>query len=112
MLANGAANFCEFNPDRGNGVPTSPQVLADEIPFPAIQSGHSDGALPFQKPDHRSHRVLGGNCDADMHMVRYQMPFENLALLLPGQSVNNLTRSPAHLAEQDLAQSVGHGHNM
>ena len=47
LLADVAANLFEFKPDRGNGVPSSPQVLAGEVPFPVIQSGHSDGALPF-----------------------------------------------------------------
>jgi hypothetical protein len=64
LLADGAANFVEFEPDRGNGLSTSPQVLAREISFPAMQSGHHDGALPFQKPDPRCHRMLGGNRDA------------------------------------------------
>ena len=112
LLADGAADFFQFKPDRGNGVPASPQVLAGEIPLPAIESGHRDGALPLQKPDHRSHRVLGGNSNADMHMVGHQMPFQNLAFLLSGQRVKNFAQLPTHLSEQYLTPSLGHEHHM
>jgi hypothetical protein len=47
-----------------------------------------------------------------MHMVRHQMPFDNLALLLPGQGVKDLAQLAAHLSEQYLAPSLGHEHNM
>ena len=52
LLGLGAADFFQFKPDGGNGIPTSPQGLAAEIPFPAIQPGHRDGTFPFQEPDH------------------------------------------------------------
>ena len=34
--------------------------------------------------------MLGPNRDAHVHAVRHQMPFQDLALLLPSQSVENL----------------------
>jgi hypothetical protein len=45
-----------------------------------------------------------------MHMVRYERPFNNLTLLLSGQSVKNLAPLPTYLAEQYLAPSLGHEH--
>ena len=54
-----------------------------EVPLLATQSGYSNCTLSFEKPDHRSHRVLGGNRDTHMHMVRHQVPLQNLALFLP-----------------------------
>ena len=35
--------------------------------------------------------MLGRNSDAHVHMIWHQMPFENLAFLLPRQSVENLS---------------------
>jgi hypothetical protein len=63
-------------------------------------------ALPFQKPDHRSHRVLGGNRDTHVYMVRHQVPLQNLALFLPGQSVEDFSQVPTRLAKQHLAPSL------
>jgi hypothetical protein len=57
-----------------------------EIPFLAAQSGYGDGALPFEKPDHRGYGVLRGNRYTPMHMVRHQVPIQNLAPFLPGQA--------------------------
>jgi hypothetical protein len=39
-------------------------MLAREIPFLAAQPGNRNRALTLEKPDHRSHRVLGWNRDA------------------------------------------------
>jgi hypothetical protein len=53
-------------------------------------SGHGDGALPFEKPNHRSHRVLRGNRDTHMHVIQKQMPFQYLAFFLLGKGMENL----------------------
>jgi hypothetical protein len=50
----------QLEPDRGHGVTTGPEMLAREVPLLAAQSGYGDGALPFEKPDHRSDRTLSG----------------------------------------------------
>jgi hypothetical protein len=55
---------------------------------------------------------LGGIAITHMHMVRHQMPFDDLALFLPGQSVKNLSQLPAHLPEQYLAPSLRASHIM
>ena len=51
LLADVEADFFEFKPDRGNGVPASPQVLTGEAPFFTTESGNGNGAFPFQEPD-------------------------------------------------------------
>jgi hypothetical protein len=49
-----------------------------------------------------------GDGDAHVHMVWHQMPFENLAFLLPRQSVENLPKLPAYLAEDGFPAPSGH----
>jgi hypothetical protein len=53
-------------------------MFARKIPLLAAQPGDGNRTLPFEKPDHRSHRMLRRNRDAHMHMVRHQMPFHSL----------------------------------
>src|SRR5437016_6328466 len=65
LLADIAADLFQLKPDGRNGIAPGPEMLAREIPFLAAQPGNRNGALPFEKPDHRSHRVLGGMA---MHM--------------------------------------------
>jgi hypothetical protein len=40
-------------------------------------------------------------------MVRHQMPFDDLALFLPGQGVEDLSPMTARLTEDRLAPSLG-----
>ena len=49
---------------------------------------------------------------AAMDMVRHQVPFENLALLLPSQRVKDRAQLPARLAEDGFAPPFRHEHNM
>ena len=60
LLADVLANLLQFEPDRGNGIASSPEMRTREIPFLAAQPGNRNGALPLEKPDDRSHRVLWG----------------------------------------------------
>jgi hypothetical protein len=46
LLADVAANFFEFKPDRANGVPSSPQVLTGKVPFLATESGNGNCCVP------------------------------------------------------------------
>src|SRR5258707_1550801 len=95
-----------------HSVTAGPQMFAREIPLLPAQPGNSDRTLPFQKPDHGSHRVLGGNRDTHVHMVRHQMPFDNLALLLPGQRMENRSQMLTRLPENYFAPSLGHDNDM
>ena len=112
LFADVLANLLQLEPDRGHGVTTGPQVLPREVSLLAAQSGYGDGALPFQEPDHRGHRVLRGNRDTHMDVVRHQMSIQNLALFLPGQSVENFSQVSARLSKQHLASSLGASHIM
>ena len=56
--------------------------------------------------------MLRGNRDTHMHVVRQQMPFENLALLLPGQSMEDFSQMTTNLPEKNLSPSLGHEHHM
>ena len=69
LLADVLADLLQFKPDRGDGVAAGPEMLARKIPLLAAQPGNGYSAVPFQEPDHRSYRVLGGNRDAHVHMV-------------------------------------------
>ena len=56
--------------------------------------------------------MLRGNRDTHMHVVRQQMPFENLALLLPGQRMEDFSQMTTNLPEKHLSPSLGHEHHM
>src|SRR6202051_2493078 len=84
LLADVLADLLQFKADRGGGVTAGPEMFAREIPLLTAQPGNGDCTLPLHKSHHGSHRVLGGNRDTHMHMVRHQMSFNNLTLLLPG----------------------------
>ena len=59
LFADVLANLLQLEPNRGYGVTTGPQMLPREVPLLAAQSGYGDGALPFQKSDHRGDRDWG-----------------------------------------------------
>src|SRR5215472_722449 len=87
------ADLLQFESDRRDRVATGPEMLAREVLLAATQSSHGNRAL--QEPDDRGHRVLRRNRNAHRHMVRPQMPFEDLTFLLPGQSMENFPERPA-----------------
>ena len=99
LLADVCADLLQFKPDGRYRVTAGPEMLAREVSFLTAHPGDRDGALPFQKPDHRSDRVLRWNRDAHVHVVRHQVPFDDLAVLLLGQRVEYRTQLPARLAE-------------
>ena len=47
-----------------------------------------------------------------LHMIRHQVPIQNLALFLPGQSVEDFSQLPTRLSKQHLASSLGSEHDM
>ena len=102
----------ELELDRGHGISTSPEMLAREVPFFAALSGHRNGALPFREPNHRGDRMLRGNRNAIMHVVRHRLPFENQAFFLPGQRLENLPPLAACLSEQHHASSLEREHRV
>ena len=63
--------------------------------------------LPLQEPDNRGHGVLGGNREAPMHMAQLQMPFDNLAFLLPGQGMKNRPELGTDLPDSTFRRRLG-----
>ena len=112
LLADVLADLLQFKSDGGDGVATSPEMLARKIPLFAAQPGNGDRALPFEEPNYGCDRVLRGNCDAHVYMVRHEVPFNNLTLLLPSQGVENLSQMTARLAEDRFPPPLGNKHNM
>ena len=107
LFADVLADLLQLETDRGHGVTTAPEMFSREVSLFAAQSGYGDGALPFEKPDHRSHRVLGGNRDTHMHVIRHQMAIQNLALFLPGQSMEDFSPVSARFSQQHLITTDG-----
>ena len=56
-------DLLQFKPNRRNSVSSRPEMFAPEIPLLAAQPGDGNRALPFEKPDHRSHRMFRRNCE-------------------------------------------------
>src|SRR5206468_5499414 len=112
LFADVCANLLRLETHRGHCVSTGAEVLAREIPLFATQAGHRYGAFPFQKSDHRGHRILRRNRDAHVHMVRQQVSLNDLAPLLPRQRVKYFSPLAACLAKQHLAPPLGHKHHM
>ena len=81
LLADVFSDLLQLEPDGGYGITAGPEMLAAKITLLPAQASDRNRALPFQKSDHRSNRVLRRNCDAHVHVVRHEMPFQNLALL-------------------------------
>src|ERR1700730_14546291 len=75
-------------------------MLTREIMLLAAQAGHRDRILPLEEPDHRGHRVFRGNGDAYMHMIRHQVPFDDLAFLLPCQRMEDFSQLPTRLTKE------------
>src|SRR6266513_22223 len=108
LFADVFADLLQLKAHRGHRVSTGPEVLASEIPLLATQAGHRYGALPFQKSDHRGHRILRRNRDAHVHMVRQQVSLNDLALLLPRQCVKYFSQLASCLAKPCAAAWAQH----
>jgi len=77
-----------------------------------IHPRHVDRTLGFDETDHLTDRVLGRNRDQHVHMVRHQMPFFNLALLLLGQTPEYLAQVRPETPVQRLAAALGYENDM
>src|SRR5258708_29155565 len=82
LLAHGCADLLSLEPDGRYSVTASPEMLAPEVSLFTGQAGDGDGTLPFQESDHRRHRMLRWNRDAQVNMVWHPVPLNDLALLL------------------------------
>jgi hypothetical protein len=112
LVADVLADLVEFESDSRYRVAARPEMLAYEVPLLSAQPGDGNRALAFQKPDHRGHRMFLGYRDAHMHMVRHQVAFDNLALLLPGQSVEDRPQLTTRVPKDGFPAPLRLGHNM
>src|SRR5262249_10295972 len=71
-----------------------------------------DGALPLDEPDHLRYRILRWNRHQHVHMVRHQVAFFHLALLLRGQSPKHLSKVPTKLTVQRPATTLRDEHDV
>lgn len=92
--------FVESN--RGYKITSRPEILSDEIPgFPGESSRYRYCTLPFDIPDYIRYRVLRRNANADMHVIRHQVPFYYLTFFL-------FRQLPQYLAEMFADRSKYH----
>ena len=76
--------------------PSPPRSAAHKIAFSlAIDASKVDRTLALDESYHLRHRILGRNGDHHVHMIRHQMTFLNLALLLHRQFATYLPRDAA-----------------
>jgi hypothetical protein len=79
-------------------------VLTYEIPLPlSVHPRQMDRALSLDISNHLRYRVLGRYRDHHVYMVRPQMPFFNLALLLLGQPPEDFPQMPPQFLVQSFA---------
>ena len=92
-----ARTFSSSNPTVETAQPRAQKCSARKVPFFAAQARGGDGTLPFQKPERRRDRALGRNGVANARLIRHQVALDDLALLLPGQRVEDRTQAPNRL---------------
>src|SRR5256714_12586216 len=104
-------DLLQFEANCRDGIPARPEVFAREVSLPSIKlTGNGDRAFAFQKPDHGGHSMLWGDLDADMHMIRHQVAFQDAAFLLPRQFMEDRPQSFPNGAVQGLPTPLGHKH--
>src|SRR5215469_16672117 len=88
-------------------------MLPDKISLPlALNPCQRNRPLPFDKPNHLRHRILGGNRDHHVHLVRHQVAFFNPTLLLLGQFAEHFAQVPTQLPVQLLPATFRDKHHM
>jgi hypothetical protein len=68
------------------------------IKLDAIDASKVDRTLAFDESHHPRDRIFGRNADHHEHMIRHQMTFPNLALLLHRQFAKNLPEMSPRLS--------------
>src|SRR5262245_42715287 len=112
LLADVLAHLLRFEPYRGHRVAASPEMFAREVSLLPGQSCDGNRTLPFQKTDHRSHRVLRRNRDAHVYMVRHQVSLHDLAFLLLRQRVEYRAQLAADIPKDRFPPPFRHEYNM
>src|SRR5262245_30262724 len=93
---------------RRDKVPPGPELLPHKVAhLPAKGARNVNRTLPSEIPHHLRHRILRGNREQHVDVIRAQMPLLHLALLLAGQLPEHLAQGGAQLAVQRLAPPFG-----
>jgi|GEM_PF-5145700 len=74
---------------------TVSELLAREVALLALRPSDRNGNLAFEKPDYRRRSVLPTDRKHQVDMIRYQMAFRNLALLLPRKFAEDILQLPS-----------------
>jgi hypothetical protein len=84
------------------------KMLAREILFVlTVGPCQMNGTLALDEAHHLRHRILGRNGKQHMHMVRHQMAFQHPALLLLGQTAEDLAQMLTKTFIQYAASTFG-----
>jgi hypothetical protein len=71
-----------------------------------------DRTLALDKPDHLRDRVFRRNRDHHVNVIRHEMAFLDLALLLQRQLTEDLAEMPSQFPVKRLSAALGNKHNM
>src|SRR5664280_1233119 len=95
-------------PHRGHEVSARPETLPHKILLPSsVHSRQVNRTLPFDKPDHLRHGVLGRDRNHHVHVIRQQMPFLNPAFLLLRQFAEHFSHILPQVPIQRLPATLG-----
>ena len=76
----------------GDEIPSCPEVLSTEVLAPPRQlPRYAYRARARDTAHHITHRMFRWNADANMHMIGHQVPFYDLAILLPRELAQHLS---------------------
>jgi hypothetical protein len=113
LLADILPNYVFIPSHRGHEEASRPEMLSRGITTVlAIVPGQMDRALPFDVTNHLGHGVFGRYRNQHMHVVRLQVSFENLALLLGGKPPENFAKMFPQLPVQNFPPTLGNEDHM
>ena len=113
LLPDVLTNYALIAAHGGYEVPSRPEVLAHEIPLPlAVHPRQMNSTLAFDISNYLRYRVLGGNRNHHIHMIRSQMPFFNLTLLPLGQPSENFPKIPSQFLVKSFPAAFRDEHHM
>ncbi len=99
--------------DGGYPVSARLKVLPNKVPALApIRPRDVDCTLALQIPHHLRHRILRRDSHKHMDMIAHQVPFLNLAFLLPGHLPKHLSQVPTQLPKERLAPIFRNEYNL
>ena len=113
LLLDVLPDFFGVPADRVHEVAACPQVLAGVVAL-VLQEvpGDMDGALAFDKADHRRNRQLGRHVDEHVHMAGQNVALLDATLFLLGQRSKHGAESLAHDAKERSSPVLGDKHDV